>query len=286
MNGPAMNTSIEEIDFHGTPALKLNGPRSNSAVVSLLGGQLLSWITTDGRERLFLSEKALFDGSVPIRGGMPICFPQFADSGPLPKHGLLRTRQWEVIARRCGDDYVLVTLAVGDDETSRSIWPHPFNADITIMLEADRLDVEFGVDNSGSVPFSFTGALHTYLRLVQVEDAAVEGGYGFMFVDKVSGEGPKKDTRTQILIESETDLVYQDVSRPFLLKAGNHSLGLQAEGFPDVVIWNPWVEGCARLGDMAPDGWKRMICIEAAATEPVVVAAGESWSGRQSLVPL
>ena len=44
-----MKTSIEAIDFHGTPALKLNGPRGTSAVFRLLGGQLLSWVTIDGR---------------------------------------------------------------------------------------------------------------------------------------------------------------------------------------------------------------------------------------------
>lgn len=281
-----MKTSIEEIDFHGTPAIKLNGPRGTSAVVSRLGGQLLSWVSRDGRERLFLSEKAVFDGSVPIRGGVPVCFPQFADQGKLPKHGLLRTRPWEVVAQRCGDDYALVTLAVSDDEASHAQWPHAFQVDITIMLEAERLDIEFGVDNPGDAAFSFTGALHTYLRVVQVEDAAIEGAYGFMVHDKISGGGPKKDTGTEILIEGETELLYQDVSCAFLLKAGNHTVGLQAEGFPDVVIWNPWVEGCARLADMAPDDWKRMVCIEAVASQPETVAPGQSWSGRQSLVPL
>ena len=281
-----MKPSIETIEFHGTPALRLNGPRDTSAVVSLLGGQLLSWIAADGRERLFLSEKAVFDGSAPIRGGVPVCFPQFAAQGDLPKHGLLRTRRWEIAAQRSGDDYALVTLAVGDDEASRALWPYAFSADITIMLEADRLDIEFGVDNPGDAPFSFTGALHTYLRVVQVEDVAIEGLYGFSYVDKVDGSGPKKDTGTQLLIEAETDRIYQKASRPLLLQAANLSLGIQADGFPDVVIWNPWVERCAQLADMKPDDWRRMLCIEAAATQPVTVAAGESWSGRQTLVPL
>ena len=61
--------SIETLQFHGIDALRLNGPRGASAVVSRLGAQLLSWITPDGRERLFLSDKAVFDGSVAIRGG-------------------------------------------------------------------------------------------------------------------------------------------------------------------------------------------------------------------------
>ena len=280
-----MKPNIETIEFCGTPALRLNGPRDTSAIVSLLGGQLLSWIAADGRERLFLSEKAVFDGSAPIRGGVPVCFPQFAAQGDLPKHGLLRTRRWEIAAQRSGDDYALVTLAVGDDEASRALWPHAFSADITIMLEADRLDIEFGVDNLGEAAFSFTGALHTYLRVVQVEDVAIEGLYGFSYVDKVDGSGPKKDTGTQLLIEAETDRIYQKASRP-LLQAANLSLGIQADGFPDVVIWNPWVECCAQMADMKTDDWRRMLCIEAAATHPVTVAAGESWSGRQTLLPL
>ena len=68
-----MKPSIEEIEFHGIAALRLNGPRGASAVVSKLGAQVLSWVTPDGRERLFLSDKAVFDGSVAIRGGIPVC---------------------------------------------------------------------------------------------------------------------------------------------------------------------------------------------------------------------
>lgn len=282
-----MATSIETIDFHGLPALRLNGPAGTRAVVSLLGGQLLSWISADGRERLFLSERAVFDGSAPIRGGVPVCFPQFATQGALPKHGFLRTRQWEVSAQRSGDDYALVTLTITDDAETRALWPHAFSADVTIMLEADRIDLELGVDNTGDAPFSFTGALHTYLRVVQVEDVAVEGAYGFRYEDKVAGGAPLKDTGTELIVEAETDRIYHDVSRPLLLKAGNLSLGIAQQGFPDVVIWNPWVDNCARLPDMKRDDWRHMLCIEAAvAHTPVTLAAGESWSGRQSLVPV
>ena len=105
-----MKPFIESIEFRGLEALRLNGPRGASAVVSSLGGQVLSWITPDGRERLFLSERAVFDGSVPIRGGIPVCFPQFASVGKLPKHGFVRTREWSVTAQRCSDDFALATL--------------------------------------------------------------------------------------------------------------------------------------------------------------------------------
>ena len=72
-----MKPFIEAIEFKGIEALRLNGPRGSSAIVARLGGQVLSWSTPGGREHLFLAERAVFDGSTPIRGGIPVCFPQF-----------------------------------------------------------------------------------------------------------------------------------------------------------------------------------------------------------------
>jgi glucose-6-phosphate 1-epimerase len=280
-----MKPSIEAIEFHGIEALRLNGPKGSSAIISKLGGQVLSWKTAEGRERLFLSDLAVFDGSVPIRGGIPVCFPQFASQGDLPKHGFLRTRQWSVETERTGDDFALVTLAVSDDEQSRPLWPHAFLAEVTLMIESDRIDVELSITNTGETPFEFTGALHSYIRLVQVEDAALEGLRGYEYRDATRDNEHKLDSGTELIVEDEVDRVYFDVKRAQHLKAGNHSLGIQGQGFPDVVVWNPWVDLCARLPDMPNDAWRHMLCIEAAAVrEPVLLPAGEEWYGRQTLV--
>ena len=280
-----MKPSIETIEFHGIEAIRLNGPRGATAVVSRLGGQVLSWITTDGRERLFLSERAIFDGSTPIRGGIPVCFPQFGGLGDLPKHGFVRTREWILAGQRSADDYALVTLELGDDAETRALWPHAFRAEITVMLEVDRIDIEFCVENTGSASFEFTGALHSYMRVVHVEDAVLEGLHGHDYRDATQDNRVVRETGTEIQVESEVDRSYFGVRRPQHLKAGNLSLGIQSQGFPDVVVWNPWVEGCAGLKDMAPNGWRHMLCVEAAAVrDPVVVLVGEEWYGRQTLV--
>jgi len=281
-----MKPSIETIEFHGIEAFQLNGPKGTTAVISRLGGQVLSWKTADGRERLFLSEQAVFDGSVAIRGGVPVCFPQFASLGDLPKHGLVRTRLWSVSSQRCGDDYALVTLEVTDDEASRAVWPHAFHAEITLMIEADRIDVELCITNTGGDTFEFTGALHSYLRVTQVEDIELEGLHGFDYRDAVK-DTVQRDSGIELRIEGETDRVYFNVKRPQMLHAANLSLALQNQGFPDVVVWNPWVERCAELKDMPNDAWRHMLCIEAAvAGEPVSLPAGEEWYGRQTLVAI
>ena len=280
-----MKPFIEPIDFHGIEALRLHGPKGSSAVISKLGGQVLSWLTPDGREHLYLSENAVFDGSVAIRGGIPVCFPQFSNLGDLPKHGFLRTRPWSIESERCADDYALVTLVISDDETTRALWPHGFKAEITLMLEVDRIDVEFCVSNTGGAPFDFTGALHSYLRVVQVEDVALEGLYGHHYRDAANEDQIVRDSGIELTVNGEIDRVYHDVQRAQKLNAGNLSLSIENQGFPDVVVWNPWVERCAELKDMPADGWKQMLCVEAAiAQQPITLPAGEEWYGRQTLV--
>ena len=280
-----MKLSIEAIDFHGIAALRLIGPKGSSAIISKLGGQVLSWLTPDGREHLYLSENAVFDGSVAIRGGIPVCFPQFSNLGNLPKHGFLRTRQWAVESERCADDYALVTLAISDDAATRALWPYSFTAEITLMLEVDRIDVEFCVTNTGDAPFDFTGALHSYLRVVQVEDVSLEGLYGHHYRDAANSNQIVRDSGIELTIDREVDRVYHDVQRGQKLNAGNLSLSLENQGFPDVVVWNPWVELCAELKDMPADGWKQMLCVEAAVVQqPITLPAGEEWYGRQTLV--
>src|SRR5678816_82938 len=58
----------------------------------LHGAHVTSWRTAgDGDERLFVSSEAHFEDGAAIRGGIPVCFPQFADQGPLPMHGAHQT---------------------------------------------------------------------------------------------------------------------------------------------------------------------------------------------------
>ncbi len=76
-------------------ALELHTADGASATISLYGAHLLSWQTADGRERLFLSERAVLDGSSAIRGGVPLIFPQFAARGNGQRHGFARTPMQE-----------------------------------------------------------------------------------------------------------------------------------------------------------------------------------------------
>jgi glucose-6-phosphate 1-epimerase len=273
------------VSFQGLDAVRLDGPRGASLVVALQGAQAVSWLTPDRRERLYLSERAARDGRTPIRGGIPVCFPQFAGLGPLPKHGFLRTLPWRVVADRAGADYALVTLEVADTDATRALWPHAFRAELTLMLEADRLDLELCVANTGAAAFTFTGALHTYLQVADVGRVTIDGLQGCAYRDAANGDRILDEIPSTLTIQGEIDRVYRNVERPLRVATDEGSLVIGSQGFTDVVIWNPGAGKGDALADLPPGGWRRMLCVEAACADtPVSVAPGDEWYGRHSLV--
>ena len=84
-------------NYQGQPCIRLHTPQGDTALVALQGAQVLSWVA-GGRERLYLSPRAVLDGQAAIRGGIPLCFPQFNQRGPLPKHGFARNLAWSADA--------------------------------------------------------------------------------------------------------------------------------------------------------------------------------------------
>ncbi len=280
-----MSSSIEDLIFNGTPAVRLRRADGATAIVSLLGGQVLSWQPSPGDERLYLSEHAHFDGSASIRGGVPVCFPQFAALGHLPKHGLLRTRVWTIRQRREEAGFALLTLGIEEDDESWAIWPQRFDAELTVVLERGRLDIELCIENTGHSQLAFTAALHTYLRVAEVEYAQLHGLKSHEFRDAADHNRIKFEHADALEFDRFVNRVYHNVRKPLVLQEPRRTLLIESEGFPDVVVWNPWEADCAALDDMPPLGFRRMLCVEAAAAkQKIALDAGNNWVGRQSLI--
>ncbi|HNQ09783.1 MAG TPA: D-hexose-6-phosphate mutarotase, partial [Giesbergeria sp.] len=104
---PKARSEVET--YCGQPCIRLAIGDGDSALVALHGAQVLSWIS-GGRERLYLSPKAVFDGQAAIRGGIPLCFPQFNQRGPLPKHGFARNLAWRADGAQAGEGVTRLSL--------------------------------------------------------------------------------------------------------------------------------------------------------------------------------
>lgn len=68
---PAPQVSIADDNSRVTAFL----PTGESVEVLLYGATVISWKSANGKENLFLSEKAVLDGSKAVRGGIPVVFP-------------------------------------------------------------------------------------------------------------------------------------------------------------------------------------------------------------------
>ena len=269
----------EPTTFRDTPCIHLHAEGA-SALVALHGAHVLSWIPADGREHLFLSDRAIFDGQAAIRGGIPLIFPQFGERGSLRKHGFARTAPWTF--HDIEDDAALFELA--DDGTRFPGWPHPFRAHLRVHLTATQLSVALEIENTGEHAFAFTATLHTYLRVDDIAQAAVEGLQGCDFEDSANGGTLHRQHDYDVTFAGEVDRIYNDIVAPLALVDSTARLDIEQDGFGDAVVWNPGAHLCARIADLAPGDWRRFVCVEAAQVlQAVVLAPGDTWAGMQRL---
>lgn len=268
--------------FHGLPSLSLALANGDSVRVLLHGAHVVSWIA-GGRERLYLSPCSRYDGQSAIRGGVPVCFPQFNMRGPLPKHGFARNLPWQAGAVEHQPDGAQLTLRLCDSAATRGFWPQAFEATLTVELRPGGLQLTLGVRNTDPVPLVFTGALHTYLAVDDIAAAQLQGLDGQAEWDALTDRHGR--VAGPLRFAGEFDRVYAAASQALQLQDGAGRLTIeQSRSFADTVVWNPGAEKAAAMADLAADGYSRMLCVEAAQVmQPITVPAGRSWHGWQRL---
>ncbi len=276
-----MNSTTDVLQGHAGWHWSL--PHGDSVFVAQQGAHVLSW-QAQGKERLFLSPQAVCDGTTAIRGGIPVCFPQFNQRGHLPKHGFVRNMPWRLVPERSqGPEKVFELLA---NEHTLALWPFQFKAFLTVNLSPNSLQISLSVENQGQQSLSFTGALHTYLAVDHIAQVSLQGQAAQPEWDAV------KDTHQtcadQLRFVAEFDRVYDantQTQPTWTLQDGDASLQIsQSESWGQSVVWNPGANKCAQLNDMPANGYQRMLCVEAArVTSSIEVPPAQTWVGWQLL---
>jgi glucose-6-phosphate 1-epimerase len=82
-----------------------------------------------------MSPKAKYGASDAIRGGIPICFPQFGPRGDLPQHGFCRKSNDWVLEE--GSETKAVYKLCATDDTRNSAWPFEFECFYSVSLLED-----------------------------------------------------------------------------------------------------------------------------------------------------
>ncbi|MFT4547180.1 MAG: glucose-6-phosphate 1-epimerase [Verrucomicrobiales bacterium] len=243
-----------------------------TAEICLHGGHVTSFVPLGEAPVLWLSPEAVYRESKAIRGGVPICWPWFHHhpSDPeKPSHGYARISPWDVVGSSVGESgsVRLELTLLGEIGCELSI-------DVS-----KRLALELKTTNRSEVPIGLSGALHSYLAIGDISEVRVEGLGSLAYLDDVDGGAPKLQVG-DVEIGQEVDRRYQHTEGEVLVHDGalGRTLRVSKSGSATTVLWNPWWNRAAEIGDMPDDGYQTMLCVEAAnaASDGIVLQSGES----------
>jgi len=266
------------------------------------GASVISWKSgsaqnTELVERLFVSSKAALDGTKPVRGGIPVVFPNFGapahpEHAKLAQHGFARSEVWKwggLVVDSA--DVVSVRFTLEPTDRIRALYDKPFQLSYVVTLAEHQLSTSLHVTNTStaSAPQSmeFQALLHNYIR-AKADEALVRPLRNLTYYDKTRATEEERATgrvegREAVDVQKFTDSVYEDAPQTYHVTWPGGALALRSENFKDVVVWNP-AENGRNIGDMEEEGWKRFLCVEPGYVRGFVkLEAGERWIGQQVL---
>ena len=260
----------------GFPTIEID-TGSARTTICIYAGQVLSYRPAgEAEDLLFLGESAYFEPGKAIKGGIPICWPWFGpdpEGKGRPAHGFVRNRPWNMLGTEAlSNGRIQVRLGLSDSGESREVWPQAFELEQRITV-GGSLKIELITRNRGAEAFDITQALHTYFRVGDIARVQVQGLEGKSYIDKLDA-GREKRQQGSVRIEGETDRIYTDVKGG--LQILDPSLGrairIASTGSASAVVWNPWADTAASMGDLGDQDYRVMLCVETANAGPDMVS--------------
>jgi glucose-6-phosphate 1-epimerase len=264
------------------------------ATVYLQGAHLAEWRPAGEKPVLFLSARSGYVPGKAIRGGVPVIFPWFGprhDGNAGPQHGFARTSVWELAFAAVAGDEVHLTFTLGPSEVSRALGFDHFRVAYRMTI-GKRLKLEMMVANDldaaeGGAELVFEEALHSYFAVSDVARVDLMGLGGAAYLDKQDGAKRKVQAEGAVRLTEIMDRVYVETTATCVVEdvPAARRIVVEKSGSRATVVWNPWAEAAAKMGDMEPDGWKRMLCVETANVEECAVKLppGETHTMRAEI---
>ncbi len=254
-----LSDSVTIVEQDGVKIVRVIHEKA-TAGIALHGGHVVSFKPTGQDDLIWMSKQANFDGTAALRGGIPVCWPWFGRIAA-PAHGFARTSQWSLVEHRESEDGVIVSLGLQDSTDTLAVWPHKFQAHLNVEI-SETLKVTLDVVNTDETPWTFSGALHTYLNVGDNEQTITQG-MGPEFIDGLQDAKICKGEETLTLTDT-IDRVYTQSEPVIFVKDSvlSRKISVANQGHNSAVLWNPWAAGAQAMSDMQDDGYKTMLCVE------------------------
>ena len=224
------------------------------------------------------------DAQHSLRGGIPVLFPQFANHGPLKKHGFARDMPWLLLEDNTHADGHRLVFQLKIQQGDCPDWPHSANLVLTTQLTPNALKIYLQVRNSGSTQFVWTGGFHPYLYTDDLCASQLLGLQGTFVQDRYD---QSRTTETQSAVSwngDEFERLY-DSQAQLRLQTPTHTIQLSMTGFDQWMVWSPGITGAQALKDLPHQDWKRFVCIEPVrVNRPSMLQPGEVFEGGLGMV--
>lgn len=269
------------------PGVAIHYPGGDYAVLDA-GAQVTAWTPRDENPVLWMSPLASFEPGSAVRGGVPVVFPWFGagtTGDRTPPHGFARTAVWRRVelvdepgpAGRLDVRYALD--ATGLDSA-------PFAAELLASFAPTQLVVSLTVTNTGTDPFTYEEALHTYLAVGDAGRVAVEGMDGCSYLDRAEGAGSDEPVQDgDVRFDGEVDRVFRHTGAAVVVDPDfGRRIVVDKQGSANTVVWNPGAAKGSALADVGPN-WAAFVCVEAGNVRDAAIelAPGASHTLSQSL---
>ncbi|MFA0306346.1 D-hexose-6-phosphate mutarotase [Vibrio splendidus] len=264
-----LSDNVTIVEHEGVKLVRVIHDKANAAI-SLFGGHVVSFQPQGQQDLIWMSQQAKFDGKTALRGGIPVCWPWFGRIAA-PAHGFARSSEWQLVEHRESEAGVIVSLGLKPNEETLAVWPHQFDARLNVEI-GDQLKVTLDVKNTDSQPWTFSGALHTYLNVGDIHNTTTTG-MGAEYIDSLQG-GKICQGGSELVLTDTIDRVYTQPEAQIFIADKNldRTLTVENHGHNSAVLWNPWAEGATAMGDMQDDGYLTMMCVESTLHAPSLKA--------------
>ncbi len=268
------------------------------ATVLTQGAHLVRWAPTGQQPVIYLSPKSNFAPGRPVRGGIPVLFPWFADGWDhqhKPMHGFARVSDWTVESTHLGPrGEVHLTLSLQPTDDFRAAGYGSFHAAIQFrigiaegsfndgkaVVHSNTLDTTLEITNHSTEPMVFEEGLHTYFAVGDIHQVATEGLEGTTYIDKRDNFVRKVQREHLLRYTRDVDQVHVQTTAPLTIHdaAWKRAIHIHKQGSNTTVTWNPWSTTSPTLVDLAPDAWQHFVCVETvnAGDDRITLAPGHT----------
>lgn len=245
--------------------------------INILGAQLLSTEIFEGVELFYLSP--LNKKNNTTRGGVPIIFPQFGNTGKLKKHGFARDLNWVKFDSKIINEEEIVNYKLVTSKFDELDWN--FEAELTLTFKLIKnlsLSISLEIQNKGMDSFSFTGGLHPYFCIKNRKNLKIYGLENSDYIDTdplISTFHLNEDSGIERLFLTNSDIE---------IETGYKKLKLKTEGFDNWMVWNPGTLGAKLIDDLPDNDWNKFICIEPLVSlDSVILQPNQIFNGQLTI---